>query len=34
MDAVRMVIGKLFQIRGTVVLNARPVNTALSVGWD
>jgi len=26
-----MVIGKLFQIRGAVELNARPVNTVLSV---
>jgi len=33
-DAVRMVIGKLFQIRGAVELNARPANTVLSVGWD
>jgi len=29
-----MVIGKLFQIRGAVELNARPANTVLSVGWD
>jgi len=32
-DAVRMVISKLFQIRGAVELNARPENTVLSVGW-
>jgi len=29
-DAVRMVIGKLFQIRGAAELNARPANTVLS----
>jgi len=33
-DAVRMVIGKLFQIRGAVELNTQPANTVLSVGWD
>jgi len=32
--AVRMVIGKLFQIRGAVELNAQPANTVLSVGCD
>ena len=29
-----MVIGKLFQIRGAVELDARPANIVLSVGWD
>ena len=33
-DAVRMVIGKLFQIRGAAELNARLANAVLSVGWD
>jgi len=33
-DAVRIVIGNLFQIRRAVELNVRPANTVLSVGWD
>jgi len=31
---VRMVIGKLFQMRGAVELKARLANTVLSAGWD
>jgi len=32
--AVRMVIGKLFQMVGAVELKARLANTVLSAGWD
>jgi len=32
--AVRMVTGKLFQMRGAVELKAQLANTVLSAGWD